>query len=111
MGQERRESPRHVAALPAQIETDSGRYTIAVTQDVSASGLLVLSHQKLDVGSGVTVYVAVDGVQHVVSGKVVREEPLSHEDAAMWRAKSAVAVDANDPELPKVVAAIRSAKP
>lgn len=106
MSQERREATRHAASLPAQIETDSGRYTVAVTRDVSATGLLVHSHHPLEVGSSVTVYVAVAGEQYAVTGKVVRGEPLAHEDMAMWRAKSAVVLDADNPELAGFVAAI-----
>ena len=110
MVQERRDSTRHRASLPAQIETEAGRYTIALTHDVSATGLLVLSHQPLEVGTGVTLHVAVEGVQYAVHGKVVRQEPLAHEDAAMWRSKSAVAVEANDRDLATIFAAISRSK-
>jgi len=98
-----------VATLPAQIETDEGRFTAALTNDVSESGLLVMSHQPLGVGTGVTIYVSLGGVQYVVTGKVVRQESLTHEAAAMWRSRSAVAVD-SDSDLGMIFAAVAAAK-
>lgn len=110
MVEDRRESPRHVATLPAQIETDAGRFTIAITKDVSESGLLVMSHQALDVGTGVTIYLSVGGAQYVVTGKVVRQESLVHDESAMWRSRAAVAVDTTDSDLAKIFAAVTAAK-
>ena len=40
MVNDRREAPRLPASLHAQIETEAGRLTIAITQDLSATGLL-----------------------------------------------------------------------
>lgn len=106
MAENRRASPRHVATLPAQIETDAGRFTIAITKDVSESGLLVMSHQALEVGTGVTIYLSHGGAQYVVTGKVVRLEPLAHEDSAMWRSSAAVAVDTDNSDVAKIFAAV-----
>jgi hypothetical protein len=103
---ERRDAPRHLAALNAQIETDSGRFTIGLTHDVSATGLLVLSHQPLEPGLRLTIYVLVAGQQFVVRGRVVRQEPLGKNEAQMWRSKAAIAVDAQEPDLAKILAAI-----
>lgn len=110
MVEDRRESPRQVAALPAQIETDAGRFTIAVTKDVSERGLLVMSHQPLAVGTGVTIHLNVGGTQYVVTGKVVRQETLANEAAAMWRSRSAVAVDTTDSDIAAIFAAVTAAK-
>jgi hypothetical protein len=106
MIEDRRTSTRHPVSLHAQIETDAGRSTIAVTQDVSAGGLLVLSHQLLEVDQGVTLHVLLDKVQHEVSGKVVRQEPLAHGESSLWRTKVAVAIDTSDPQLAKIIAAL-----
>lgn len=110
MGDERRESPRHEATLPAQIETDAGRFTAALTKDVSESGLLVMSHQTLDVGTGVTIHLRFGGAQYVVTGKVVRQESMTTEEAAMWRSRSAVAVDTTDSDLGMIFAALTATK-
>ena len=106
MSTERRDSPRHLAALNAQIETDSGRFTIGLTHDVSATGLLVLSHQPLEPGLRLTIYVLVAGQQYVVRGRVVRQEPLASGEAKMWRTKAAIAVDPHEPDLAKILAAV-----
>jgi hypothetical protein len=108
MTEDRRQSPRHHAAVPAQIETDAGRYTIAITQDVSATGLLVLSHRPLDVGSGVTLHVLIDGVQHEVTGKVVRQEPLAAGESALWGCKAAVVIDEAEGAFKTILSAVTS---
>jgi hypothetical protein len=106
MVEERRQSPRHAASLNAQIETETGRTTIAITQDVSAVGLLVLSHRALQVGKSVTIYVLAEGNQYVVNGTVVREEPAGQGELWQWRA--AVAIDPQEADLEKILAAIES---
>jgi len=107
MGEERRESSRREATLPAQIETDEGSVTVALTKDVSESGLLVLSRQALTVGTGVTIHLRFGGAQYVVTGKVVRHETLTHDQ---WRSRSAVAVDTTDSDLGMIFAALAAAK-
>jgi len=54
----------------------------------------------------VTLYVLVNSEQHVLSGKVVRHEPLAHAEAALWRSKAAVAIDGGEAELAAILAAI-----
>jgi len=108
MVEERRQSPRRNATLHVQIETDAGRTTAAITQDLSEVGLLVLSHQALELGMGVTVYVLAESKQYVVSGKVVRQERA--DQVATWRYKAAVAIDPKQqPDLDKILAAIANA--
>ncbi len=106
MVQDRRYSPRHTASLHAQIETENGRWTIAITQDMSATGLLVLSKQPIGIGGRVTIHVLVDGEQCAITGTVVREEPLAHGEASMWRSKEAVAIDPKQRDYAKILAAI-----
>lgn len=101
---ERRYSPRHPASLHAQIETASGRFTIALTQDVSTTGLLVHSHQQIE--GRVTIYVLLDGVQYMMAGTVVRQEPLAHGETSLWRAKAAVAIDPAEPDAARIAAAL-----
>ena len=80
---------------------------IAITQDLSATGLLVLSHQAIGIGRRVTIHVLVDGNQYQITGKIVREEPLAHSEASLWRSKEAVAIDKKQqPDLVKILAAI-----
>lgn len=109
MNEDRRDSPRRFATLPAQIETDAGRVTIAVTQDVSATGLQVLSEKPLAVGTAVTLYLLLDSVQYEISGKIVRQEELALDERTMWRWRAGVAVDSSDADLATVFAAISRA--
>lgn len=109
MTDNRRTAPRRAASLPAHIETDEGRSMAAVTQDLSASGLLVLSHRPLAVGQEVSLYLLYGGEQHELRGKVVREEPLAHQESAMWLAKAAIAIDTSDQELAAILDAIAAA--
>lgn len=108
MTEDRRHSPRHRATIPAQIETDTGRSTIAVTQDVSATGLLVLSHRPLEVGRDVTLHLLLDGNQHEITGTVVRHETLAAPEAVMWSSKAAVAIAAST-DLARILSAISTA--
>ena len=102
---DRRDSPRLNASLNAQIETDTGRMTIALTQDVSATGVAVLSHQALEIGRRVTIHVLLGGDQYVVNGKVVREEPLADSEK-LWRSKAAVSIEGSDSDAAKILALI-----
>jgi c-di-GMP-binding flagellar brake protein YcgR len=102
---DRRDSPRLAAALNAQIETDTGRMTIALTQDLSATGVAVLSHQALPIGGHVTIHVLLGGDQYVINGKVVREVPLADSEK-LWRSKAAVSFDGNEAGAARLLALI-----
>src|ERR1041384_1352021 len=50
MVEDRRAAPRQEAYVTAALETSQGRSTIAITHDVSAQGLLILTRLELAVG-------------------------------------------------------------
>jgi hypothetical protein len=108
--EDRRASPRHEAYISAALETSQGRSTIAITRDISAKGLLILTRVNLAVGDVVKLTVAMGGSQHALSGKVVRVEAMeAHE---LWRHKVAIAVDSGDPVLAQLQATLaEQAKP
>jgi hypothetical protein len=100
MSDERRGSPRQTAYVPAQIETASGVQAIAITRDVAAGGLLVLSRLRLAPGMAVTLRVSFGGRDdRMIRGKVVREEPMAPGESTLWIAKLAISVDPTDPVL------------
>jgi len=100
MSEERRESPRHSAFIGAEIATGDGPVRAAITRDGSASGILLLTRAKLEVGQRVELRVFfIDGDAHHVVGKVVRQEPLAQGENTMWRTKVGVAMESPDPEL------------
>lgn len=74
----------------------------AVTRDVSASGLLLLTRTTIDVGERVRVRVHVPGEsigQRVLFGRVVRHEPLDESEQGLWRVKVGVELEQASPEL------------
>jgi hypothetical protein len=102
--EDRRASPRHEAYVSAALETSQGRSTIAITRDISAAGLLILTRLPLEIGEVVKLTAALGDAQHTLSGKVVRQEDVeSHE---LWRYKAAIAVDDTDPALAAFHAAL-----
>jgi hypothetical protein len=104
--EDRRASPRHEAYISAALETSKGRTTIAITRDVSTTGLLILTRATLVVGETVKLTAALGDAPRTLSGKVVRVEPL--EPHELWRHKVAIAID--DPALAAFHAALAGAQ-
>jgi hypothetical protein len=102
MTEDRRAAPRQEAYVSALLETAQGRSTIAITRDISSTGLLVLTRVELTVAEVITLTVALEGPQRTLSGKVVRVERL--EPHELWRYKVALTVDAADPVLAQIQA-------
>jgi hypothetical protein len=103
---ERRASPRHTAHLAGELETDQGKSAIAITKDVSAGGLLIFTRMRLEVGTPVKLLVLWKDEQIVLTGNVLREEAVDPHESTLWRSKVAIGIDANDPSLAKIVAAL-----
>jgi len=102
--EERRATPRHEAYIPAALETRQGRQAIAITRDISSTGLLILTRLDLVLGEPVKLTVALDGSEHTLSGKVVRREDL--EPHELWRHKVALVVDGANPVLAQLQATL-----
>jgi hypothetical protein len=102
--EDRRAAPRQPAHVSAALETAQGRSTIAITRDISARGLLLLTRAALEVGELVKLTVSLAGGPGTLSGRVVRVEDLEvHE---LWRHKAAITVDDGDPVLAQLHAAL-----
>ncbi len=84
---ERREDPRHFACFPAHIQRPGGSTRMALIHDLSVSGALLLTRQRLAVGDeiGLNLYLREDSndARHA-AGRVVRVEPLSADRAEIW---------------------------
>ena len=106
MTDERRASARHTAHLPGELESTQGKSAIAITRDVSAGGLLVLTRLKLEVGTPVKLLVLWNDEQVIVHGTVLREQGVEPDESTLWRTKVAIAVDANDAGLAKIYTAL-----
>ncbi len=103
MSDERRGSVRYSVYFAGELETGEGKSSIAITRDVSANGLLLLSRRVLQVGDTVSLQVLWDGEQVTLRGKVVRQAPLAPGESDLWRTKVALALS-DDPTLGKLYA-------
>lgn len=110
MSDDRRSSPRRSASLAAEIDAGDQLVTIAITRDVAAGGLLVYTRAHLELGRAVKLKVSLGdrGVREL-AGRVVREEPLSVDDSALWRTKVAIAIDDAEPVLAEIYRALADA--
>ena len=111
MTEERRTTARKEAYLTAELERSEGRSTIAITRDISPTGILVFTRPQLEVGEAITLIVGLGGSRYTVTGTVVRQEKL--EPHELWRNKVAIAVDIDDPvvaELHATLAALDSSR-
>ena len=105
MSEERRASPRRNASLAGEIETGEGKASIAITRDVSAQGLLLLSRREHGVGDALKMKLVVGADNFEITAKVVRQEALSPNESSLWRTKVAVLVD-DEAALATVIAAL-----
>ncbi len=114
MATDRRSSPRFVVWFPVHVEDEEGANpAVAVTQDVSRSGMLMASASELVVGAEVTVtfrVVPVDGALREVRGTIVRLARNQNDPAGPWPHKVAVEFDEPLPELEPMLQAASEAK-
>jgi hypothetical protein len=106
MVEDRRAAPRQEAYVSAALETSQGQSTIAITRDISSTGLLILTRIQLAIGEVIKLTVALGSSQHTLSGKVVRVEAM--EPHELWRYKVALALtmDSADPVLAQLQATL-----
>jgi hypothetical protein len=104
MAEDRRAAPRQEAYLSAALETGQGKSRIAITRDISSTGMLILVGARLVVGEVIKLTVVIDEAQRSLSARVVRQERL--EPHELWRYKVAIAVDGEDPVLAQVQATL-----
>ena len=104
MSDERRTFPRYPASLAAEVETDAGSVEVAITRDLNATRLALLTRLDVVLGSLVKVTVLLDGEPVVIRGTCVREEVLAPEQRTIWRTKVVIAVDDANPSYAKLLA-------
>lgn len=97
---DRRAARRHAVYIGAEIDTGDGPVRSAITRDGSATGLLLLTRAKLEVGQEIKINVFLsEGESRTVVARVVRQDPLDAEENALWRQKMAVEMIEADPDL------------
>jgi hypothetical protein len=111
--EDRRRGTRHQVYLAAEIYVEGGETRTAITKDVSAQGMLVLTRAMLEAGQPVRLRVYLPGEEdrvEVVAGRVVRQEPLAPDERGTWREKVAVAFDHEQDLLAREFAALAAAQ-
>jgi hypothetical protein len=92
-GSERRVDERHFACFPAHIERPGGSTRMALIRDLSVSGALLLTREKLGVGDEVVLNLYLDDDMDKVRpvlARVVRVEPRDGDRAEVWHHSTAV---------------------
>ena len=93
---DRRVEPRHFACFPAHIQRSGGSLRMALIRDLSVSGALLLTRQKLDIGEtiGLSLYLSEESEKpRIATGHVVRVEARSAEKSEVWLHSVAVHFD------------------
>jgi hypothetical protein len=93
---DRRTDERHFACFPAHIQRSSGSLRMALIRDLSVSGALLLTREKLEVGETLrlSLYLSDDSAEpRPTSGHVVRVEPRTADKAEVWHHAAAVHFD------------------
>ena len=93
MSEERRASPRRNASIAGEIETAEGKASIAITRDVSAQGLLLLSRMEHAIGDALKMKLVVGQTTFEIAVKVARQDVMSPHESSLWRTKVGVVVD------------------
>jgi hypothetical protein len=102
MSGERREHPRHPASLVGEIELNEGRASVAITRDVSTTGLLIFSRSQLEIGTSVSIKVAFRQSVVMLDGKVVRREDVDPTLSSLWRYRIGLAISPS-PEFEQIL--------
>ena len=93
---DRRTEERHFACFPAHIQRSGGSTRMALIRDLSVSGALLLTREKLAVGDAITLslYLTDDMNQVRQAGAtVVRVDPREGGRAEVWHWTVAVQLD------------------
>jgi len=104
--EERRGARRYQAWFPMRLETTQGGGHLAVSRNISRTGLLTATAAKLEVGAPVTVKFRMEPVgpsEHVVHGAIVRFEDNKDDPNGLWPYWVAIEFAAPSPLLEEVV--------
>jgi hypothetical protein len=101
---ERRGAQRFKVWFPMQVRPDGGEPQLAVSQNVSRSGLLVATAVALEIGGTVeVVYQLPHAEQRRVEGHIVRVQPNDEDPDGLWPYYVAVEFESPVPEMESLV--------
>lgn len=101
MDEERRKGQRFEVWFPMRFKPKDGGATIAVSHNVSKSGMLMATAERLEEGAPVKARFQVppNDEEHELHGHVVRFEQNEHDPDGLWPYRVAVAFSEVHPEL------------
>lgn len=85
--EERRRSKRDEAWFPMRLETTEGGERLAVSRNVSETGLLIATTTRLEVGAPIKITYREepeDEEDHIVEGRIVRFERNEDDPKGLW---------------------------
>jgi hypothetical protein len=99
--EDRREATRHPVWFPMKVDTPKNPEGVAVSRNVSETGVLMLAAGKLDPGSSVTVTFRLDKTspERTVQAKIIRSEANAGDTTGLWPWRVAVEFLEPQPEL------------
>lgn len=107
--EERRAKKRYVLWIPIQVESGPEVQMLAVSRNISLSGVLVIAGAKLGVGETVTLKLQVPNAEErSVSGEIVRVETNEEDPEGLWRYRLAVRFAEEVPELEEAFEALEA---
>jgi len=111
---ERRASTRYQVWFPMSVDSSSVADGMAVSRNMSPSGLLMATASSLEPNAPVKLTFQLsldDPTEHSLAGRVVRVEPNRDDPDGMWPHFVAVVFEQPVPELEPVLAQLAAANP
>src|SRR5262245_23179479 len=101
MSDERRNAKRHVLWIPVQLASGTDVQMLAVSRNISWSGVLVIAGASLEIGQKVQLTLQIPGTEgeRKLDGEIVRVESNEEDPEGLWRYRLAVKFDDAVPEL------------
>ncbi|MFK7989455.1 MAG: PilZ domain-containing protein [Sandaracinaceae bacterium] len=97
---ERRRAKRYTLWVPIQMEQGPDVQVLAVSRNISGTGVLVIAGAKLEVGAKLSLTLSVPSEDdRALTGTIVRVEPNEEDPEGLWRHRLAIQFDTPVPEL------------
>lgn len=100
MTDERRSAKRHALWVPVELRAGEDVYMLAVSRNISFTGVLVIAGAELEAGRRVQLNLSVPKAgDRSVSGEIVRVQVNEEDPDGLWKFLIAIRFDEAVPEL------------
>lgn len=109
---ERRIAKRYEVWFPMRFDTETSGQGVAVSHNISTTGVLMATAGTLDEGATVTVHFQIsprDPSEHRIEGRIIRIEPNAADPHGLWPMRVAVEFQNPLPELESVLMDLEAA--